>query len=148
MSRVLKFRIRNKKHNTWVYSDFVNDTHPDKKNTIQGHLAIGTLYVSDEEYEIHQFTGLLDKENKEIYEGDILSSEVNEKPCNYIVVWGDSRSDYCGFMLKAVMKNPPRITFHIHDFKLWMAEGFKVIGNVCENPELLYEQKPNPSSTT
>ena len=84
-----------------------------------------------------QFTGLVDKNGKDVYEGDILSSEVNEKPCNYIVKWGDDRSDYCGFVLNPVMKNPPRITYHIHNFKIWMAEGFKVIGNLIENSELL-----------
>lgn len=86
---------------------------------------------------VMQFTGLTDKNGKEIYEGDILSSEVNEKPCNYIVKWSDNRSAYCGFALNPIMKNPPKITFHIHDFRLWMAEGFNIIGNIYENPELL-----------
>lgn len=86
---------------------------------------------------LQQFTGLKDKNGKEIYEGDILASKVNEKPCNYIVKWGDNRSEYCGFVLNPVMKNPPKITYHIHDFKIWMAEGFEVIGNIFENPELL-----------
>ena len=94
---------------------------------------------------LQQFTGLKDKNGKEIYEGDILFSHVNEKPCNYIVKWADDRSEYCGFVLNPVMKNPPRVTFHIHDFGRWMAEGFEVIGNIFENPELLAEKSLDES---
>ena len=89
---------------------------------------------------VMQYTGVKDKNGKEIYEGDILFSHANEKPCNYIVKWADDRSEYCGFVLNPVMKNPPRVTFHTHNFKIWMAEGFEIIGNIFENPELLVEK--------
>lgn len=93
--------------------------------------------IDIERYSMVQSTGLLDKNGCEIYEGDILASDCNEKPCNYIVKWSENKADYCGFVLNPVMKNPPRITYHMHNFKMWMAEGFLVIGNVFENPELL-----------
>lgn len=92
--------------------------------------------IETKDYVLQQFTGAKDLNGNEIYEGDILSSEVNEKPCNYIVKWADEYKDYVGFGLNPVMKNPPRITYFIHDFKMWMVEGFKIIGNINQNPEL------------
>ena len=62
-----------------------------------------------------QFTGLRDKNGKEIYEGDILSHRYYSKPV--ICTWAD-----CGFITEDVS---------ITD------KSLEVIGNIHENPELL-----------
>lgn len=127
--REIKFRVWDSKNKKWFSS---------------GKRCCHVSYTTEnfglnKNFILQQLTGLKDINGKDIYEGDILSSEVNEKPCNYIVKWGEKQSEYCGFVLNPVMKNPPRITYHIHDFKIWMAQGFKVIGNVFENSELTHE---------
>lgn len=136
MNNRLKFRIWDK-----TQKDFYIDAYMLRTDGIifVEHKEL-IFNVSQENFVIQQYTGLKDKNDKEIYEGDILSSHAHEKPCNYIVKWADDRSEYCGFVLNPVMKNPPRVTFHIHDFGMWMAEGFGVIGNIFENPELLAEK--------
>ena len=75
-----------------------------------------------DDIELMQFTGLLDKNGKEIYEGDIIQNEFGKK----IVTWCDG-GFYCDEE-KTIM----RIYF-------WLLElsKIKVIGNIYENPELL-----------
>lgn len=70
-----------------------------------------------------QFTGILDKKGKEVYEGDVIEAEYagssNGKYINK-VVWDISE---CGFSFA----NSP----------LWTWENIKVIGNIYQNPELI-----------
>ena len=76
---------------------------------------------------LQQYTGLLDRNGKEIYEGDILN--VNK---NAVVEWND---EFVGFITSN--RHPHKPFFNI----LWAAlvrEGVaEVIGNVYENPDLL-----------
>lgn len=69
---------------------------------------------------IMQFTGLLDKNGKEIYEGDITTSEISDEPKEVVFwegcfchKWEDGRGH---------IFNPKKL---------------EIIGNIYENPELL-----------
>lgn len=76
-----------------------------------------------------QFTGLLDKNGKEIYEGDIVrGSPWDEKVANFQIAWCNDMAEFrfeeiggsqlCGF----VNRN---------------SKDVETIGNIHENPELL-----------
>lgn len=117
----MKFRVYDEKRRVW-------DTEP-------------ILFYPGEEIKkqgrIIQFsTGLVDKNNKEIYGGDILNQVLDNKPCYYIVEWGN-QPDYCGFVLRPLMKRDGTFRMTVHDFKIYLAEGFEIIGNIFDNPELL-----------
>jgi len=71
--------------------------------------------------ELMQFTGLLDKNGKEVYEGDIVTILSNGYPKE--VKW---EPRYCGFNIRPNRRN---------------AKGYEVIGNIYENPELLGGKK-------
>lgn len=76
-------------------------------------------------YELMQFTGLHDKNGKEIYEGDIVRHRFEyEEYKNYKIVYRDA-----AFFADGVI--PP------HYFTLGKNNGFEIIGNICQNPELL-----------
>lgn len=84
-------------------------------------------------YVVMQFTGLHDKNQKEIYEGDIVRhTDSPHGPLNetyiYSIAWNDS-----GFALLSPKTEIP--TTFILD-KKWGAL-LEIIGNIYENPELL-----------
>lgn len=91
-----------------------------------------------------QFTGLLDKTGKEIYEGDILRGDKYPFNCdgvdNYFaeIVWCDN---VCGFY-RRTHKSPNSLVRGIShgDWELLDEDDikfFEVIGNIHDNQELL-----------
>ena len=141
MNHILKFRVWDKREKEFVTGDI--------------HLA--TFYLSDsgglfkdcefdnipdevnpKNFIIQQFTGLKDKNGKEIYEGDILQENLGQEDLrNYKVEWGgDGWFLICidkGWNLAKALEldgeEQPRMSFFYHNMI--------IIGNIFENPDLL-----------
>lgn len=92
-----------------------------------GFIGINNNSVENpqENYLLCQYTGLKDKNDKEIYEGDIIKEEFNHGICNCEIVY-----DNAGFFIENIKEE-------IKDNLHWHANGLEVIGNIYENPELL-----------
>ena len=82
--------------------------------------------ISDFKYiELMEYTGVKDKNGKEIYEGDIF--HIGSKKILYVVEWID-----CGLKGRQI-RNKSWIGLN------YWKEDIEVIGNIYENPELLKE---------
>ena len=99
------------------------------------------MHITVEPETIGQFTGLTDKNGKQIFEGDIV--KLTDKNNNYewtaVVEFGNPNSYYSwGWQLKPITKN---VKYNL-DILCWVdIDDFgvysEVIGNIYDNPELL-----------
>jgi uncharacterized phage protein (TIGR01671 family) len=125
MTRTIKFRA-------WL---------PDGHWAIEGQgqmiedytsMAIFELFVFlDEEIVYEQFTGLTDKNGKEIYEGDICRILSGEEHQGYREYDQKGIIKYSGLSFDLVVDNVWQGIYNGPDFDII------VLGNIHENPELL-----------
>ncbi|MCW6112179.1 YopX family protein [Clostridium sporogenes] len=140
--REIKFRFWDNVINNMYYGEEVSKSKNELRHnwyciTKEEGLMVGNVGPSGmDNYDliVMQYTGLKDKNNKEIYEGDILQIEIKDKTikdkiivsdntvveyknCKFGVVWGWHRDFICldGFY----------------------NTDFKIKGNIYGNPELL-----------
>ncbi len=134
--KTIKFRAWDKKNKTMLYQNDNAWMFMPSGNFYKMEQA-GTDMKLQAELTPMQFTGLLDKNGKEIYEGDIVTF--------HAFTFNGSETEYEG---KGIIKyRPDGLCFVIeekNDFD-WMVRDtsqfgeacFEIIGNIYENPELL-----------
>lgn len=123
--REIKFRGFNRKNKQWLYGFYLQNrgAHfvcPDE-------FATGKSW---DDYEIGpatvgQFTGLKDKNGKEIYEGDVFSLDAF---CIKVIY----RQDNCSFVLRKDDSSGWELPLDVP-----LCRDYAVIGNIHDNPELL-----------
>ena len=87
--------------------------------------------VSFDDVELLQYTGLKDKNGKEIYEGDILF--FRDENMKYVVVWQDA-----AFIIKSIeIRKYSEKMYWIDDVEICC----EIVGNIYENKNLLEENK-------
>ena len=91
-------------------------------------------FFSRGDFEIMQFTGLTDKNGKEIYEGDIIRQTGKHQMTggNIEKIWEVKWEEDC---FKLMDNNPDGVHFLLGFVKNSIMT-FEIIGNIYENPEL------------
>ena len=159
MSREIKFRAFNKNNGTMLY---------DKSGAIH-NLGFWQEVIKSGFYELQQYTGLKDKNGKEIYEGDILA-HLNTSVYQYLErennepregIWIDktegvnitrsfSEKVIYGIECKAVRWQDDLTGFYPfadspdncgHCGGGYSPSSFEIVGNIYENPNLLTPTK-------
>lgn len=88
-------------------------------------------WIVNNDLVLMQSTGLFDKNGKEIFEGDILSVEIDEEKVRVSVFWNDK---YALFMFESEKYNETEVLAELFEDNSYSLE---IIGNIYENPELL-----------
>lgn len=119
--REIKFRAWDIKGRRWVTNNFGIDCHG-MRYWIFGYSADP---VDRSEYQLMQFTGLRDKNKKEIYEGDFVEVDFS-KNGPYQIRWNEKLIRYDGVNKQGM------------SWDLYLGRNcvLSVIGNIYENTEL------------
>lgn len=149
----LKFRVWNKESKDWLdtFKWFLTCSHPgiETNNYIYTWQDFSTMnLVCHNNYITQQFTGLKDKNNKDIYEGDIVSFCGNltaDDSCGlepngffydessiHSIIWNEKLAGWdLNFDENDIIK-------YKRDTRGLLLDGScEIIGNIFENPELL-----------
>lgn len=143
--RHTKFRGKSLVTDKWTYGGlienqgwfFIHYTTSEMiiKDSDSGHTTIVTVTAGAVDGStVGQFTGLLDKNDKEIYEGDIVNIHDSHETCGVI----EYRNRTAAFVLcRDKVKN--RHKGDGIDYQLYAGrqKRYEIIGNIYDNPELL-----------
>ncbi|MBQ2979700.1 MAG: hypothetical protein IJE18_06285 [Bacteroidaceae bacterium] len=144
--RTIKFRGKDIETGEWIYGHFFQrfGHYPVIVEPRPRYGKVMYCEIDVEGTTVGQFTGLTDKNGKEIYEGDILRGDEYPYNCdgvdNYFVeiVWADN---VCGFY--RITHKKPNSTVRGISHGNWSEldeediKSFEVIGNIHDNPKLL-----------
>lgn len=126
MNREIKFRGKRVDNGEWVYGHYAHGDIHTKPSFVDGANTEWWGYEVDPST-VGQFTGLKDKDGKDVYDGDMLEDqgksigvvEWNQDDCSFSINWISSGLNLYESMYQDDVKH------------------FRKIGDIHDNPELL-----------
>ncbi len=138
--REIKFRAWDRDHKRFVYFDF---SDLESMNTMFDN--DGLTEYCDFYGMYQQFTGLYDKNGKEIYEGDIVETTLTGKkpphPNAYpklttVVTYNEKLGGFIPFCYPQIVVTKGNFSVD-RPLLSTLVESYEVIGNIYENPRLI-----------
>lgn len=141
MSRTIKFRGKRLDNGEWIFGDLLQTNEGSVCIGIHGQYIDDGMHFNDlydetpyvDEDTVSQFTGLLDKNGKEIFEGDIVNVRQGERTFDIVVKWSN---EAMAFMAYYADGNQSPLSW-LSDLRMYQ---LKAIGSIHDNPELLNEK--------
>lgn len=129
---ILNFRAWNKATKVMHEADDIVSLNFEEKQFCVKTLFFGQLsYYDFDDIVLMQSTGLVDKNGKEIFEGDILAVEADDEVVNVNVLWDKK---HALFIFKSKKYNEEELLAELVEDN---ACPIEIIGNIYKNPELL-----------
>lgn len=144
--REIKFRGKDLQYGEWIYGLLRNRFYDDsgmvyvetaseeeRNRRMDKHLYADAVDPST----VGQYTGIKDRDGREIYEGDIVKSGWMRQSPTKLIVWDDYRWGYYGLAdyapkAHSAKEHEP----HVFSLDCLDRENLRVIGNIFDNPEL------------
>ena len=129
MEREILFRGKRIDNGEWVEGNYIFEDF-DRVGIHQIGTIIQCFVIPKT---VGQFTGLLDKNGKKIFEGDIVRrfNSRGQEVMRYAVKWN---TDCCMFVLVC---EDTYFGEYSSDFTVFYGEELEIIGNIHDNPNLL-----------
>ena len=124
--RQIKFRGKRVDNGEWVYGFYVIDPQGNNRIYYQPFSkCTSNTYHFVDPATVGQFTGLLDKNGKEIWEGDVA---IDKRERKVKVVWVDEYACFALETIDDIVKG---------EYNFSISDTAQVIGNLHDNPSLL-----------
>jgi uncharacterized phage protein (TIGR01671 family) len=126
MDRQIFFRGKTINDNKWVCGYYFYNAYMDYHYIMDSYMAIFRVIPET----VGQFTGLVDKKQTMVFEGDMVSYD-DALISNWIdiIEWNETHASF-------IRLHKSRIGLQYLDLNEGIANNYTVIGNIHDNPEL------------
>lgn len=126
--RDVKFKAWDKEHKRWTNYSIADDL----PRFYDKHTGCWKTDKEGKRFVLSQYTGLKDKNNREIYEGDVIKA-ISFARWIGVVEYSDENQAFIFDDLDKKYRGKSTVFMNQFD------DGFEILGNIYENPKLLKE---------